>query len=238
MTYRHSRARRTFETQLDLAIQELTPLYKIARKQGTAPRLLAAYYVFAYSQFEVYIKSFVEDSIKAFNLSPPTFDKWPDLLLGYTLHKSEKLAAEYRRFGIDEDENAILEAVAQAARKIASWSNGKSVPSAVRAGDVLDKKKYPSPKNMPQLFRRLGIKAIWAVIGKAGKMNGELILTSLNDLRTDIAHEGKVPPGFSLPDFRDRLNQMRRFVAAIDRGVATHFCGSAMSRAAWNAAMT
>lgn len=238
MSYRRSRARREFESQLDVAEQELAALYKVAHKQGSSSRLLAAYYVFAYSQLEVYIKGFVEDSLNAFNISAPGFNKWPDLMLGYLLHKGEHLAADYRRFSLDADEGAILEKVAQVARKIASWSTGSATLGLVDAAEFLEKKKYPSPKNLPQLFRRLGVKGIWTAMGKAGRMNGELILTSLNDLRTGIAHEGKVPPGFSLGDFRDRLRQMRRFVAALDRGVSAHFCSGLMSRTAWNGAMS
>jgi hypothetical protein len=78
---------------------------------------------------------------------------------------------------------------------------------------------------------------IWAVVGRAGRMNGELILTSLNDLRTGIAHEGVVPTGFTMADFRDRLEQMRRFVAALDRGVSAHFCLGVIPRLNWNQEM-
>jgi|WetSurMetagenome_2_1015567.scaffolds.fasta_scaffold349141_1 hypothetical protein len=236
MSYRHSRARRDFESQLALATKELAALYKFASKKGCGERLLAAYYVFAYSQLEVFIKTFVEDSIGVLNNGCPAFDKWPDLMLGYHLHKSENLAADYRRFSQDSDEGVILEKVAHTARKIGLWSTGAVKLRVADASDFLEKKKYPSPKNLPQLFRRLGVKQIWALVGKAGKINGEMILTSLNDLRTEIAHEGKVPLGFRLGDFRDRLNQMRRLVAALDRGVSKHFCSGVIPRADWNQA--
>lgn len=238
MSYRRSRARREFETQLDRAVQELAPLYKFAQTHGGGTRLLAAYYVFAYTQFEVYVSSLVEDSLNVLNTSAPAFDKLPDLMLGYLLHKSEKLAVNYRRFSVDEDEGAILKKVAETARKIATWSTSSAGLTTAEAADFLDKKKYPSPKNFPQLFKRLGVEKIWSLVGKAGKINGEMMLTSLNDLRTGIAHEGKVPPGFSLNDFRERLDQMRRFVAALDRGVSTHFCSGTIPRIVWNGAMS
>lgn len=238
MSYQRSRARREFENQLDIAVLELTPLYRLARGSAGGSRILAVYYVFAYSQFEVYLKSFIEDLISTLNTENPSFDKWPDLMLGYLLHKSEALAAGYRRFNHDENEAAILEKLAQTARKIALWSAGAGGVAAADAADFLDKKKYPSPKNLPQLFKRLGITQIWAVIGRAGKMNGELIITSLNDLRTDIAHEGRVPPGFSWVDFKERLAQMQRLVAAIDRGVSGHFCTQMISRGVWNGSMS
>lgn len=238
MSYRCSLARRHFESQIRLAKLELIPIHKFAHDRGSGSRLLAAYYVFAYSQLEVYIKNLVEDSLNALNTSNPEFDKLPDLMLGYLLHKGENLGLDYRRYGNDENEGAILEKLAQTAKKIASWSGGTSRLALADAAHFLEKRKYPSPANLPQLFRRLGIKKIWAVVGKAGKMNGELILTSLNDLRTGIAHEGKVPPGFSLGDFRERIDQMHRFVAALDRGISTHFCSGLIPRAAWNSAMT
>jgi hypothetical protein len=238
MSYRCSKARREFQAQLDQAEQELVPLYKLANKQGRGSRLLAAYYVLAYSQLEAYIKSFVEDSLNTLNCSTLAFDKLPDPMLGYLLHKTEKLADDYRRYGHSEDEGAIIDRVAEAARKIAAWSSGAAALPAADAAHFLEKKKYPSPKNLPQLFRRLGVKDIWAVIGRAGKMNGQLILTSLNDLRTDIAHEGILPQGFGLTDFQDRFMKMRRFVAALDRGVSSHFCSRLIARTAWNTAMS
>ena len=239
MTYRLSRARREFETQVDAAVRELRPLYSFVVKRGggAGSRLLAAYYVFAFAQIEVYIKCLVEDSLSALSVAHPSFDKWPDTMMAYLLHKGFNLGAEYRRFGIDDDEGAILTKVAVTARKVAEWGSNGVLPSAIDASAFLEKKKYPSPKNLPQLFRRLGVRQIWALVSKAGRMNSELILTSLNDLRTGIAHEGRVPPGFGLGDFLDRVDQMRRFVAAVDRGVSTHFCPAVMPRTTWNVAM-
>src|ERR1022692_1107571 len=103
MSYRCSRARRDFESQLREAKQEVAALYQLANKNGSSARLLAAYYVFAYSQLEVYIKEFVEDCLGALNTFSPKFDKWPDLMLGFLLHRRENLGACYRRFHVDED---------------------------------------------------------------------------------------------------------------------------------------
>ena len=75
------------------------------------------------------------------------------------------------------------------------------------------------------------------LVSSTGPINSELILTSLNDLRTGIAHDGRVPPGFSMSDFRERLDQMQEFVAAMDRGVASFFCGALIRRGLWNAVM-
>jgi hypothetical protein len=238
MTYMRSRARIEFETKLTHTTIELVPLYKHAQAHGGGSRLLAAYYVLAYAELEVYLRTLVEDSLVALSSSSPSLDRIPDSMLGYLLHKSEKLAANYRRFSVDDDEGAVLKKVAQTAKKIASWSNGSAILTSADANEFLDKKAYPSPKNLPQLFRRLGVESIWTVIDRVGRMNCKLILTSLNDLRTGIAHQGRVSPGFSLIDFRERLDQMRRFVAALDRGLSNHFCPRMIARADWNSSMT
>lgn len=237
MSYRRSRARREFEGQIAATRAELRPLHGFARRSGAGSRLLGVYYVFVYSQFEVYIKSLIEDALAAISTSPPSFDKLPDLMLGYLVHRNEDLGTSYRRFNVDEDERAILEKVSQLSRKIAAWKTGVTAISSIDANLFLEKKKYPSPKNLAQLFRRLGVD-IWPVVGQAGRFNGELLLTSLNDLRTGIAHEGRLPPGFSYSDFRERIEQMKKLVAAIDRGVASHFCSTMISRSNWNTAMT
>ncbi|QDE38024.1 hypothetical protein FIV34_01845 [Luteibacter pinisoli] len=239
MSYRHSRARRAFQLQISQSLTELMPLYRHARSYGGGEsRLLAAYYVFAFAQFEQYVKSLVEDLIAAIVHASPALDRVPDLMLGYILHKSENLGRGYRKFGFAEDEGALLESVAAAARKVAQWGQASQLQTQLETASFLEKKKYPSPKNLPQLFRRLGVRAIWPVINSAGKMNGELMLTSLNDLRTGIAHEGRVPPGFSLSDFKGRIDQMERFVAALDRGISKYYCGVVMPRSVWNSQMS
>jgi hypothetical protein len=236
MTYRRSRARHEFDSQLDQTLSEVRSL--VATKAVPQSRFLAAYYVFAFAQLEVYVKSLVEDALQALGTAQPTLDKWPDLLLGYLLHSGGELGTEYRRFAINEDEGALLEKVACTARAVAAWERGSTPPIKLEAGAFLDKKKYPSPKNVLQLFRRLGIRNVWAPLGAASRTDAEKLLTSLNDLRTSIAHDGRVPTGFGLRDFRERLAQMKSFVAAVDRSLAAHFCKDAISRAAWNHAMT
>lgn len=234
MTYKRSRARREFESQIQLTRSELASLHRGAQSAGASgSRLLGAYYVFAFAQLEVYVRTLVEDSVQALYSTTPIPSRLPDLMVGYLLHKGEELGAEYRRYYTSEDEGALLDRVASTVRRAAAWEAGG--PAIVLdAAAFLDKKKYPSPKNMPQLFRRLGIRRFWTVISAAGRFNAELTLTSLNDLRTAIAHDGAVPPGFGIQDFRDRLSKMEAFVAAVDRSVATHFCSGPMSRAAWN----
>jgi hypothetical protein len=238
MTYRCSKARREFESQIKQTRSEIAVLHRKATMNGASgSRLLGVYYVFAFAQLEVYIKTLVEDSVDALNRSGSTLSQLPELMVGYLVHRGENLGSEYKRFANTEDEGALLDKIAGTARKVAEWGAGGRAITA-DASTFLEKKKYPSPKNLPQLFRRLGIRRIWAGVSSTGKFNAEFTLTSLNDLRTAIAHDGQLPPGFGIRDFRDKLAQMERFVAALDRCVAAHFCASSMSRVVWNREVT
>jgi len=237
MTYKKSRARRQFEAQIEQTRTELVHLHGQALAVGSSgARLLGAYYVFAFAQLEVYVKTIVEDGLQALLRSAPKPSILPDLMLGYVVHRSENLGADYRRFATTEDEGALLDKVAAMVRRGADWETGRQ-QLILDAAAFLDKKKYPSPKNMPQLFRRLGIRKLWPVLSAAGRFNAELTLTSLNDLRTAVAHDGSVPAGFGIRDFRDRLSKMEAFVAALDRCIATHFCSGPIPRGSWNQAI-
>lgn len=234
MTYKKSRARREFEVQIEQTRAELVQLHRQAIASGSSgARLLGAYYVFAFAQLEVYVRTIVEDGVQALLTAATKPGSLPDLMIGYVVHRSEDLGADYRKFATNEDEGALLEKVAAVVRKSADWEAGRQ-QLALDAKAFLEKKKYPSPKNMPQLFRRLGIKKLWAVLSAAGRFNAELTLTSLNDLRTAVAHDGAVPTGFGVRDFRDRLAKMESFVAVLDRCVAAHFCSASITRSVWN----
>lgn len=238
MSYRRSRARREFEEQLSQTRVELAQLYLVAARlpQAGGSRLLAAYYVFAFAQMEVFVKTVVEDALHVIQAVAPPLSQLPDLMVGYLIHRCDEVGAEYRRFATSEDEAALLGKVSNTVRKVAAWNTG-GPGIQLDSSAFLDKKKYPSPRNMPQLFRRLGIRNLWAVASAAGRFNAELTLTSLNDLRTAIAHDGHVPAGFGMRDFRDRIDKMQKFVAAVDRCIADHFCAAAVSRQAWNRIM-
>jgi hypothetical protein len=238
VTYRSTRARRAFESQISDCLREVGPLYKVAVSKGTGARLLGAYFVLAYSQLEVYLRSVVEDAFVVLKHENPNVDKWPDLMLGYFLHKSSNVAAKYKKFASDEDERAVVHHLAQTARQLISWGKGAATPPIGGGAAFLEKRTYPSPKNVPVLFSRIGVPDIWAEVGRIAKFNGALVLQSLNDIRTEVAHDGTVPVAFGFPEFRQALQHMERLVRAFDRAISSHFCSCVVKRTQWNLLMT
>ena len=239
MSYQKSRARATFEQQLiESQVQLGSIRVKLGRRHAGEDNLLGAYYVLCFSHLEVYLRSFVEDAVQAFRVATPELSSWPEPMLGYLIHKAADLGSDYRRYQVSEDEGGLLSAVGVLGKKLGAWGQGGPAAAVLTAAMVLEKKKYPSPRNVPQLFKRFGITDAWACINRAGKFNGVLVLTSLNDLRTNIAHEGRVPTPFTYRDFKKNLEQMKKFVGAVDRGVSGHFCQALMTRSQWNTEMT
>jgi len=240
MSYKHSKARRAFDSAVKNAVGEALTIQRFpqvrAATSSSSSRLLGAYYVLVFAQLETYIGDIIEDSVTAMNLYSNNPRVWPESMLGYAIHQGSDIRQQYRSFAFTEDEGAIINLLGQVAQKLIS-SNPSSPSVLLDAAHILEKKKYPSPKNMPQLFRRLGFSNIFSSISRVARTDSKLLLTSLNDLRTGIAHNGATPPAFSARDFRDRARQMSVFVAALDRVVATHFC-QVMRRQQWNRTVT
>jgi hypothetical protein len=235
MTYKLSRARKDAEHQISLIVRDAKALYRTAQQAGAGQRLLSLYYVAGFSQLEVYVKSIFDESFAALRIAGAGLRDWPDEMLGYLIHSGNHLGYHYKRYYFDsDDENKLIRQLAASAKQIGNWHTNQSLSPNLRSVDFLSAKKYPSPKNLPQLFRRIGIHSIWNDMGRAGRFNAELTLTSLNDLRTNIVHEGRLSQGLSLIDMQNRLNQIRHFIGILDRVIAKHFCGTLISRSAWN----
>ena len=239
MRYTPSRCRNEFFTQVGGSLRELVDLYPQAQARGSGSRLLALYHSFVFSQLEVYIKSMIGDSLRLVSSIGPAAGQWPEQMLAYHLHKQHQLAEEYRKFSANGgDEVRLLEVVGRISKEIENWTNGTSKPVIVNVDGYLEGRSYPSPRNLQRLFNRIGIVSIWTQIDPISRMDNKRVLTSLNDIRTSIVHDGVVPPGFNLTDHKKYTGQVYLLVNAIDRVIANHFCATMISCSDWNARMT
>lgn len=97
-----------------------------------------------------------------------------------------------------------------------------SVPR-LQGADLYKDKKYPSPKNMRRLFDRLGIPQIFVELNKSSKRDLESVLTSFNDVRTEIAHSG-IPPAINDRDIKIQIANMQSFIYHLDKTFYKHVC--------------
>jgi hypothetical protein len=101
--------------------------------------------------------------------------------------------------------------------------DGRPLP-AFSIASVYADRKYPSPKNLRRLFNRLGLPNIFALLNRLARRDTEALLTSFNDLRTEMAHSG-MPVGLSSGDIRHRIKDVQLVVGCIDRTFYSHVCG-------------
>jgi hypothetical protein len=92
---------------------------------------------------------------------------------------------------------------------------------------ILDK-KYPSEKNLELQFARFGLSNIYTELDKRGHSNYRLMLRSLSDKRTSIAHDYPCT-SFTFADVVDALDAALKIVRTIDRVLYTHVCATSGS---------
>jgi len=128
----------------------------------------------------------------------------------------------YKRFGFDENEASFLPALAKllGSPHFQFSKDGEVIP-AFQVMRFYTGVKYPSPKNLRRLFRRLGIDPLFSGLSAIAKRDVESLLTSFNDVRTEMAHEG-MPVGLSVGDIKMRIKDIALVVGYIDRLFYNH----------------
>ena len=136
------------------------------------------------------------------------------------------IVTAYKRYIADEDEGAFLSrienTIAQAHYDFAL--DGRGLPT-FGAGVLYAGRKYPSPKNFRRLFDRFGIANVFGELNRIARRDTEALLTSFNDLRTELAHVG-MPVGRSLGDIKQHIRDINLIVGYVDRMFYSTVCTS------------
>lgn len=121
------------------------------------------------------------------------------------------------RFLAMKDEGVYLDAVAGtlAAPEWQMLDAASNIPNADLMS-VIREKRYPSPKNIRRVFRRIGVQNFRSKLNSAGRTDIEALIQSYNDVRNDFAHDGIIV-GANATDIRKKLRDLIRVVNAIDR---------------------
>ena len=82
--------------------------------------------------------------------------------------------------------------------------------------DIFTNHKYPSVDNIKKIFHRIGEPKIFKKLDAILRSNSQSLLESLGSLRTQLAHTGQIP-GVSPSDVIKRIEDVERFISAIDR---------------------
>lgn len=219
MGYSKSSARIT----LDAYIKEIAIRVKDASKERViSTEMKQMIYSAAVIECSATLECYIEDVlsqwiVKAENLQI-TADKLPKPLLLYLLGKSFSSPVAALIASHDEEKFiSLLQGI-----NISQFECSATVNSRMIRSVAVKDKKYPSPKNLKNIFRRFGIKNIHQDITRVLRKDSELLLRSFMDVRASVAHSYPTATIFSERDILSYLTNAGTIVRALDRILYKH----------------
>jgi hypothetical protein len=224
MPYHYSRARKQFVADLAVIASALGDAFS-AKCSSVIVRefALCSAVVLTSAKVESYLETLVADWGKAVLGRGLKTDKLHRHTRAFLLN-DPAIEKVYRRLGFDGNEATFLPALAHllGSSPFQFSKDGETIP-AFQVMRVYTDVKYPSPRNLRKLFRRLGIDPVFHRLNAIAKRDVESLLTSFNDVRTEMAHQG-MPVGLSVGDIKMRIKDVSFVVGYIDRLFYGHVC--------------
>ena len=217
MGYRRSRARKQFEGDIRRILATISEAYS-KECSSTAVRefALCSGVLLSSAKLESYIEDLLADWGSSIRLQRVATDKLPRRARAFLLNQPA-IAAAYRKYVAEDDEESLLSklesSIGQGHYDFAI--DGRTLP-AFRPEMLYADRKYPSPKNLRRLFKRFGVVDFFSEMNRLSKRDIEALLTSFNDLRTELGHVG-MPVGQSVNDIKQRIRDIKLVVAYVDR---------------------
>jgi hypothetical protein len=222
MPYRRSRARKRFQQEVDLLHKTVREAYSHQCTSGDVRRFaLCSAVLLCSARFESYLEDLLGDWARTVGGVGITTEKLHRRTRAFLLNQPAVVAA-YRRYILEDDESALLTRL-ETLVGTAHYEfglDGRPVPRFI--GTYLYKdRKYPSPKNLRRLFNRFGFGNIFHDLNRLARRDTEALLTSFNDLRTEMAHVG-MPVGLTPADIRQHIRNVAAVAGYVDRVFHTH----------------
>lgn len=226
MPYKRSRARKQFDSDVGKLLQDLRIAYSTECSSNAVRDLaLCAAVVLCSARLESYLEDLLDGWGSAVQSQGLTTEKLSRRVRAFLLHQ-QALSAVYRRFLVDDDEGQLLSKIDDMIRqnRYHFAVDGQQLPRFA-ARTLYEDRKYPSPKNLNRLFHRFGFGNIFHELNRIARKDTEALLTSFNDLRTELAHVG-LPVGLNVTDIKEKIRDVQQIVGWIDRVFYSYVCGS------------
>lgn len=218
MLYRKSRARDQFERDLagELAILKQAGASKI-KSPDIRNYVYSSIISRCSSHVEIYIEQVIGDWATQLS-SQPTPNQHLDARLRAFLITHKHIDDHSPKYIVGKDEGVYLDAIAGTITQ-PEWQlliGSANIPANIDFGAIVRNKRFPSPKNVKRVLRRIGISDPFSLLNPIIKGQFEQLLQSYNDVRNNFAHNG-VFVGSNSADIRKKLADLTRIVGAIDR---------------------
>lgn len=163
--------------------------------------------------FEDYLSDLLSGWLSRLQTSGATSDILPIELRAVIVARSQ--AEEYKRYiGMGNEVELAKQLLSQTDRYLI-LNDGALIPNLEFRSLIIKDKKFPSPNNLPVLFRRFGIQDIMQRVSRRTKGDFRLALQAFIDVRNALAHES--PPSITDLDVARYIAQTDQWIASIDR---------------------
>jgi hypothetical protein len=224
MPYHYSRARKQFIAEQGAIRTALGDAYSAKCSSSVVREFaLCSAVVLTRAKVETYLATLVADWGRAVSGAGLKTDALHPHTRAFLLNEPA-IEKAYMRLAFDGNEGNFIPALGLLmGTPVFNFSkNGEGIP-AFQVARVYSDVKYPTPKNLRKLFRRLGIDPVFPRLNAIAKRDVESLLTSFNDIRTEMSHHG-MPVGVSVGDIKARINDVSFVVGYVDRLFYSHVC--------------
>lgn len=174
------------------------------------------------SAIEEYHKTFLEDWFFKLRTSRVTMDKIPvnSRMFGFlTATEHHYKSFLYNR----EGEKDIIKSLVKQKGLLKKYIDDVEVFDLSKFEvAILNKKKYPSTKNVEILYNRLGIPSIFNALSMMGHRDYKTQLDSFLSIRESIAHVGAGAVTFT--DVKNQIAFLQEFIYLLDKELYKHCC--------------
>ncbi|MBX8465004.1 HEPN domain-containing protein [Deinococcus sp. RIT780] len=222
MSYTRSAARKAFDSEIDRIVRELKSVGKRkGLKSNIKTHVECSCIILSMAQIENYLEDVLITWINGLNAIVTTPAGLPVNMRAFYMQDDafRKAVANYM---INGDEDKYIKAMQDfMARPVHQMYNNTAALPRIYPQQLINDKKYPSPKNFKRLFFRIGIRNIFGEIDRRTRKDSEKALQSFNDLRTAIAHQG-TPPGINYNDIAGKIKEIQAVINTVDRILHRH----------------
>ena len=172
-------------------------------------------FVFAFTCLERYVEDVVNDWI---SLCHAKLTTWKDIPIEMraVIFASPQLCKMFNNYIVDGSRKELVD-------KYKSMYEGDRIEfQTTRTFNLLWHKglflrfKYPSPDNFEKLWCSIGARSMKGDVAKILKEDPILRLTSLNDKRTAIVHDGDFPANVDKQQIDEYMRNIRTYARAVD----------------------
>lgn len=130
-------------------------------------------------------------------------------------YAGRELNSEFSRYAYAGDERILAQKIEDKSDVIDFALGYSNVPPHLTGEFAYKDRKYPSPKNIKQLYSRIGCDNVFDLISREINSDAALKLQGFNDVRTSIAHG--TAPNITLADIKRNLSDVALIIKALDK---------------------